>query len=137
MASVLAAAALTLMLDLVEAVIQSVTMTASSTPHYYIRLAHPLSADEWFRVVSRLKRHMHERGFEIDEFGDSHASDREAVRRAGQTAEFEGQVVYPSSATWSDGLLDFFSSERLEVSQSEFDGLDVERSARENNRTTS
>lgn len=92
-----------------------------NTPHYYVQLAEPVSSQDWFEIVLRFKHHMQRQGFEIDEFGDTHESDRDAVRAAGSTTEFEGQGVFPTSDMWQEAMLEFFRIEGLPVAESEFE----------------
>lgn len=94
---------------------------ALKTPYYYVRLADPLSSDEWFAVVGRMKNYMLAHGFEIDEFGDSDETDREAVRAEGASADFERQVVFPKSAEWKSLLRTFFAAEALAITKLEIE----------------
>lgn len=85
------------------------------TPHYYVELASALSPDEWLRTVGRLKSRMHALGYEFVDFGDADESDRQAIRDAGGSAIFEGQVIQPVDEGWQRHLSAFFADQGLAV----------------------
>jgi hypothetical protein len=96
-------------------------MTYMRTPHYYVRLDKRLDPDVWLETAAALKQYMRAQGFELDEFGDSDETDREAVRASGPTNEFEGQVVAPATEAWQEDIVAFFRKRLLDVVESEFD----------------
>jgi hypothetical protein len=73
--------------------------------HYVVNLAEPIEPAEWFRLVRQLKKEMSQRGIKVDEFGDSFALDREAIKRQPSINYFEGFVQGPE---WRQEFRDFF-----------------------------
>lgn len=91
-----------------------------TSQHYYVKLSKPLSVAKWFQTVKEMKRWVRIYGYEIDEFGDCHESDREAIRERGSVDEFEGLLIQTRPDASID-LATFFSNKRLGIEHCELD----------------